>query len=152
MHVELTRVEPSGPFDFRWPQAVEHFEDGWEGIATGFGVRARFLHGIGERFVYARRRVHTVTFLDGEPFVEGVAADDYERSQALLSLIKPWKGHRLARDPYEVPEWAQEFELVNHRDEIDAPYSKRCLALKIRVDDLDRWVTHAVARRLVTGR
>src|SRR4051794_22770281 len=120
---ELTRVERVDPFDFRWPQVIEHFTAGWEGVIAGFGGRARFLHGVSERVVYGRPRVHTVTFLDSQPFVEGVEADDYERSRALLSLIKPWEGHRLARQPHDLPEWADNFDVVDHRAEIDAPYS-----------------------------
>jgi hypothetical protein len=150
--VSLRRITDSGPFDFRWPTITEHFASGWEATVVADGRSARFLHAIGERDVYGRRRPHTVTFLDGHAVVEGVAADDYERSLALLSLIKPTKGHTVAKDAADIPRSYRGFDIVSHRDEIDAPYSKRCLALKIRVDDVEQWACHAVLRRRIQGR
>ncbi len=116
------------------------------------GKRSRFLHALGEREVYGARRAHTVTFLDGHAIVEGVAADDYDRSRVLLSLIKPGRGHALPRELADVPVAYAGYEVVSHRDEIQARYSKRCLALKIAVDDLERWVLHAALRRHAQGR
>lgn len=142
----------SGAFDFRWPQVEEHFTHGWEGSLHHRGHRHRFLHGVGARDVYGRRRAHTVTFFDGQPLVEGVAADDFETSASLLSLIKPWRGHKLARDPRELPSQYSQLEVVSHADEIQAPYSKRCLAVKIKVDDLQAWGLHAALRHLARSR
>ena len=116
------------------------------------GRRLRFLHGVGERVVYGAPRVHTVTFLESQAAVEGVAADDYLRSRSLLSLIKPDRGHSLARNPVDVPPEYQDFEVVQHSDEIRAAYSKRCMALKIREDDLNSWALHAVRRQTAQGR
>jgi hypothetical protein len=91
--------------------------------------RRRFRHGVGRRVAYGRSRVHTVTWLDGEPRVEGVEADDHERSRALLSRIKRADG-AMARSPGEVPPGYERFEIVTHRDEIDAPYSPFGLAVE----------------------
>lgn len=151
MTVELREVEESGAFTFRWPQLEEHFTRSWEGAMSAGERGGRFLHAVGEREVYGRRRPHTVTFIDMQPTVEGVPADDFERSQGLLSLIKPWKGHSLARELSDVPAAYQGLEIVDHRTEINAPYSKRCLAVKIRIDDLDSWARAAWARLVARG-
>ena len=96
MDVRLERVGASGPFDFRWPATVEHFTTGWDGVVRSGGRRSLFRHGVGERTAYGRPRVHTVTFLDGQAVVEGVATDDFERTRCLLSLLKVGSGHRPA--------------------------------------------------------
>jgi hypothetical protein len=139
-------------FEFRWPEETEQFTRGWQGTARAGSRPLRVEHAVGARDVYGRHRVHTVTFVNGQPSIEVVAADDFERSKSLLSLIKPGDGHRLAKNPSDVPPEYAELEVVNHRDEIDAPYSKRCLALKIPIDDLDAWTLHAVRRFIAQGR
>lgn len=94
MNVELRDVVQIGPFEHRWPDATERFDHGWEGTAVVDGRPRRFRHGIDRRVAYGRPRVHTVTWLDGEPRVEGVEADDHERSRALLpgssGRTAPW--------------------------------------------------------------
>ena len=143
--IEILGVEETGPFDFRWPEGVESFESGWS-----FRVRIdrkihRARHGLGAREVYGRVRVHTVTWIDGEVQVEGVEADDYPVSQALISRLRR-PGRATARTLDEVPIGYKEFEIVEHRREIEAPYSPQCLAVKIREDDLTSWALHAWLR------
>ena len=152
MSISLERIRETGPFDYKWPATIEQFDEAWDGVLIADPNNYNFRHGVGRRLAYGAERVHSVTFLDGSPIVEGVAADDYQRSRKLLSLIKPSKGHRLARELGEVPIEYAGLEIVSHRDEIDAPYSKRCLALKIREDDLETWALHAIRRRLTQGR
>jgi uncharacterized HhH-GPD family protein len=135
-----------GPFEFSWPDAVETFEHGWEGEVEVGERRIRFRHGVGRRTVYGAERLHTVTWLDGQPAVEGVAADDYATSFALLSRIKRPDG-TVARHTSEMPRGYHQFVVVDHRDEIDALYSPHCLAVKIREDDLVGWMQHALLRR-----
>jgi uncharacterized HhH-GPD family protein len=135
-----------GPFEYRWPDATENFASGWEGTAQWGGREWRFRHGVGERLVYGRHRVHTVTWLEGQPVVEGVAADDYESSRSLLSRVKLPSGE-MARLPTEVPSAYRTFEVVNHREEIDAPHSPRGLAVKIEVHHIAAWVAHALYKR-----
>lgn len=139
------QVVALGPFGFRWPDAIEAFEAGWQFDLSIGGRTHRVVHRVGGRVVYGRWRVHTVTWLDGAVEVEGVEADDYPATRALLSVLRgPDKRH--LRDLAEVPDAYEGFEVVNHRREIDAPYSRNSLAVKIREDDLARWGTHAWLR------
>jgi len=151
VNVELHDIRPIGPFDFRWPDATEHFDHGWDGTVDIDGRARRFRHGIGNRVAYGRPRVHSVTWLDGQPIVEGVETDDYERSRALISEIKR-PDRKLARALSEVPEGYRRFLIVTHRDEIDAPYSRNGLAVKLREDDLEGWLELAVLRVVTLGR
>ncbi|GBE22393.1 endonuclease III [bacterium BMS3Bbin01] len=144
----LVSLQLIGAFDYRWPNAVEHFDYGWEGDVEFEGRRVRVRHGVGHRVVYSADRIHTVTWLDGSPTVEGVAADDYEESKALLSLVKRDDGS-MVREPGDVPAGYRSFTIVDHRSEIDERYSRRGLAVKIRVDDVPAWAHHALLRRSV---
>jgi len=151
---ELRDLKFTGPSDFRWwdPQiGTEHFERTWEGTALAHGRSVRIRHGIGRRHAYGRERVHSVTWLEGQPTVEGVASDDYAESRALISAVKrPDK--KLARAHSELPEGYETFDIVNHRDEIDAPYSRFGLAVKIPEDDVASWVRLALLRARDLGR
>lgn len=143
--VELITVKKLEPFNFRWPASIESFERGWSFEARVAEARFSGRHGIGARPVYGRDRVHTVTWIGGEVQVEGVEADDYPSSQALISRIKR-PGRALAHTWGEVPAGYEGLEIVQHRREIDAPYSPDCLAVKIGEEDLSSWILHAWLR------
>jgi uncharacterized HhH-GPD family protein len=143
--LRITRTERLGPFTFPWPDNVEEFEAGWECDVTIDGARHLVRHGIGQREVYGRPRVHVVTWLDREVQVEGVESDDYPTSQAMISRLRR-AGRALARTFDEIPPGYEGFEIVRHRAEIDAPYSPTCLAVKLREDDLESWARHAWLR------
>ena len=143
--VELVTVKGLEPFDFRWPENIEWFERGWSFEARIANARFSGRHGIGEREVYGRMRVHTVTWMAGEVQVEGVEADDYPSSQALISRLRR-PGRANAQTWEQIPAGYEGFEIVEHRREIDAPYSPQCLAVKIREDDLASWALHAWLR------
>ena len=152
MKVQLRVFEPAGPFQWLWPSRnVEQFERSWTGEVVVDGIVVDFRHALGHRFVYGRDRVHSVTWVTGAPIVEGVEADDYERSRSLLSLLRQ-PDKRLARTDDEVPAGYNGFAIVNHRDEIAAPYSRRTLAVKIVEDNVAAWATHAAVRAATLGR
>jgi uncharacterized HhH-GPD family protein len=150
--VEVVDAEQVGPFSFRWPDGEEQFEGGWVYRLAGPGVSHRVRHGIGGRKVYGRQRVHTVTWVDGEVQVEGVEADDYPSTGALLSVLRRPDWH-LVRSRAEVPLEYLGFHLVDHRREIEAKWSRNCIAVKIGEADLSTWGRHALLRmRLRAGR
>jgi uncharacterized HhH-GPD family protein len=145
MTIEVTGEHQIGPFKWRWPEEHEDFEGGWDFQLRVRGSRHRVRHGLGGREVYGRWRVHTVTWVDGEVQVEGVEADDYPATRALLSQLKH-PDRTVVRTLADVPEGYERFELVEHRREIDAKYAPYCVAVKIREDDLDAWAEHAWLR------
>lgn len=143
--VKVLNVEKLPPFDFRWPDATESFETGWSFDVQLGGRRHTVRHGLGARMVYGRVRVHNVTWLDGQVQVEGVEADDYPVSQSLISRLRRLD-RKAARTREEVPAGYSGFRIVDHRREIEAPYSPQCLAVKISEDDLASWALHAWQR------
>lgn len=146
----LSTVAPIGAFDFRWPDGIEHFESGWTFELHIDGEVHEVRHGIGGRKVYGRERVHTVTWLDGQVQVEGVEADDYPVTGALVSLLRhPDK--KTIRSIDEVPADYAGFDVVDHRREVDAKWSRDCLAVKIGEDDLIAWAVHALLRARQRG-
>jgi uncharacterized HhH-GPD family protein len=146
--VSIDDVQPVGDFDFRWPTEHEHFDYGWDFKATdSLGRLWRLRHGLGGRDVYGRFRRHSVTWLEGQPMVEGVAADDYEFSAALLSLIR-LGGKAHVRDVDELPVGYAGFEVVRQQDEIKAKWVPASLSVKLFEDDLEGWARHAILRGL----
>jgi hypothetical protein len=142
---EITNIRELGQQQYRWPAMTETFASGWAFDAAWSGRSFRLRHLVGTREVYGRERVHTVTFVGANPSVEGVAADDYTASCALLSVLRV-QGKKHVREPGNVPTAYAEFEVVSHRDEIAAAHSPRSLAVKIREYDLALWAHHALLR------
>ena len=141
----MSEWEPLGVFRWKWPEYVEEFDRGWQTAVVVGANTAMITHRLGARTVYGRRRVHSVTWVNGQPAVEGVEADDYASSRSLISLLKtPERKH--VRSPKEVLPQYTRFSVVGHNDEIKAPRSPKSLAVKIREDDCDSWATHALLR------
>jgi uncharacterized HhH-GPD family protein len=148
--IRLISMTALGPFSWRWPEDTESFERGWLAIASLNDQEFHVRHGIGRRHVYGRPRVHSVTWVEGDPTVEGVEADDFDRSESLLSLIKVTKRHLRPGDP--VPSGYRSFVVAVMSQEASGPYSPRSLAVKIRQDDVDGWTRHALLRAAAWGR
>ncbi|MDP3983426.1 MAG: hypothetical protein Q8Q52_00270 [Acidimicrobiia bacterium] len=144
--------KPIPPFAYSWPDMIEHFDPAWQVNAVlSDGRRVAVRHGIAPREVYGRFRVHTVTFVEGQPRVEGVAADDYDHSGLLVSRIKR-ADNKIARARSQLPPGLETFLIVDHRQAVDAPHSPRCLAVAIRADDPQAWARYAVHRALLHRR
>jgi uncharacterized HhH-GPD family protein len=149
--IRVSDVQRLEPFEIRWPDGWEPFEGGWSYTAEAGGARLAIRHGIGARRAFGRMRVRTVTWIGTDAQVEGVEADDYPVSRALLSRLRR-AGRALARTPDQVPAGYESFEIVQHWRELDAPYSPACLAVKLREDDLPGWALHAWLRRELSRR
>ncbi len=150
MLVALSDVRSVGPFTWRWPEETGEFSRAWEMVATFAGHRFPVRHALGAHRAYGQLRDHSVTWVAGNPCVEGVAADDYPSSRALVSVIRR-ADKRHARQASEIPPGYERFALVRHADEIIAPYSPASLAVKIVEDDLPAGATHALIRAASWG-
>jgi uncharacterized HhH-GPD family protein len=78
--------------------------------------------------------------------VEGVAPDDYHESRTLISGVKDGDG-RLVRTAVDLPKLYVGLPLCAHDTEIQAPYSRSAVAVKLREDDVEGWTRYALARR-----
>ena len=97
--IRLISASALGSFSWRWPEEIEHFERGYAALVRFQGSEFRIRHGISRRTAYGRLRLHSVTWVENNPTVEGVEADDFAHSQSLLSLIKVTKRHLRPTDP-----------------------------------------------------
>lgn len=113
-------------------------------MATVDGQEVHVRHGIGRRDAYGRPRVRSVTWVQGDPLVEGVESDDFDRSEALLSLIKVTEQH-LKPDATAPPGYLS-LPVVVMADEIRASGAPRSPAVKLRQDDVAGWTRHALLR------
>ena len=147
MELRLLEFSAAGEFEWLWPSHnVERFERSWSGRITIDGAAFEFRHALGHRLVYGKDRIHAVTWLAGAPMVEGVEADDYPSSRALLSLLRR-DDKKHARTNADIPEQYEDFLIVDHREEIRAPYSPRSFALKIVEDNVAACRPHRHSRR-----
>jgi len=148
INIQLKSFAEAGEYNWRWPSKnVEHFNKSWTGEVMVNGMVMPFRHALGKRLVYGRERVHSVTWLEGTPMVEGVEANDYERSHSLISVLRqPDKKH--VYYDQDIPSGYDGFTIVNHRSDIEAPYSPSGLAVKIISDNIAEWVTHAAIRAI----
>ncbi len=143
--LELGDITELEAFTFRWPAAEEHFERGWDLVARAPEGTHRVRHAIGSRHVFGRDRAHSVTWVDGAPQVEASAADDYAETRDLVGLIKRDDG-RDARSETDLPSGYEGLPVVTHRDAVHGPWARRSLAVRLREDDLEGWVTHALTQ------
>jgi hypothetical protein len=96
--VHLIGMGGLGPFSWRWPDADEAYDRGWAAIVEVDGHQYRMRHGVGRRATFGQTRVRSVTWVEGQPTVEGVEADDFGTTECLLSLIKLTKRHLRSGD------------------------------------------------------
>ncbi len=139
--VEVLKVEPLGPFSYRWPEGTEAFEGGWEAV-TRDGRKVRM--GLGRRTVFGADRVHAVVFVDGQPVVEGSAADDYSVTRTLASVVK--RDRKDVVDRAALPPGYEGLPVVRHRDVIRGKGARQGLAVLLREDDVSGWARHALLR------
>lgn len=149
--VELLRVKPIQPFNYRWPENVEEFSTGWEMQVRHGGQVHRMRYGIGHRHCFGRNRVHTVAWLNGHPMVEGAEAEDYDVSGDLVSVLKVYGGNRDAKSMEEVDPDYVNFRTERHCEAIEGPMARRGLAVRIGRDDLQSWAHHALLRARSKG-
>jgi hypothetical protein len=146
MQLHLLECSSEEPFVWRWPSRNEEaFTRSWHGRAVIGGNQFHFRHGIGERHAYGKQRVHSVTWINKYPTVEGVEADDYAFSRSLLSVIKG-ADRKHVRVQTDLPAGYSDMDVLNHAHGILAPYSPRSLAVKITEDDVASWVKHGAIR------
>lgn len=147
--VRILESAPLGPFSWRWPEGAEQFDRGWSALVEADGVEVHIRHGLNLRQVFGRSRAPSVTWVENDPTVEGVGEDHYEQTRALLSLIKVTKKHLRPDDP--LPQGYEHFDVVVMADAATGPHSPRSLAVRIREEDIDNWVRHAVLRAAAWG-
>jgi hypothetical protein len=136
------------PFDHCWPEkkgtpkAPEHFDTAYAGTAPTSSGSKELLIG----FSSSKRKGHrrkSVVFVDGRPTVRFKAADDFDHSGLMVSVIKTAIGKYL-RPRDLIPVEYSSFHVEPYRNHVDEPYTSRYMALVCASDDLQTMAEHAL--------
>ena len=141
--LELRSAEP---FEHIWPdRKKESFTNAYEGSARN-GKEVRPVRtGFTERSAAGRMRKRAVIFIDKRPLVEFVAADDFDRSQLMVSRLKTRDGKEL-RPSEPIPAEYSGFRIEAYRDHVTGPYASTNLAIVCPSTDRETMVKHALLR------
>jgi uncharacterized HhH-GPD family protein len=149
--ITIEKTEPIGAFTYRWPVGDdERYERGWSVLAHMGDREVRVRHGLCRRAAYGRDRARSVTWVELAPTVEGVEADDYAQTRGLVSGLRT--GKAFLRPGDRVPDDYRDFPIVDHSVEIDAPRTRRILAVKLPEDDVESWSRLALLRAFALDR
>ena len=141
--------QPVPPFHYRWPDITEQFEGGWRLTVQSGMAQHEMKIGVGNRPAYGRMRRRIVAWVDGQPAVERVGADNYPHTGRLASLLKRADGH-LVR-PAEAPASGYDgFPVARLADIVTGPHVRDALAAHLHEQDVTAWAGYALARRQVS--
>jgi excisionase family DNA binding protein len=138
------------PFDYKWPQSEEHFENGHETTININGRAHVFKFGFTDREVAGRMRRKAVVWIDNWPLVEFASGNDYESDGLLASVIKTQGGRQL-RPSAKLPEEYKGFKIDRYDSIVQGPYASRNMAVIVHKDDLKSMLEHAVIRAQSKG-
>ena len=150
--VGRAKTKPSGPmpkiaftkvlpFTYQWPnKRTEDFDTGYEGRFRA----KKIVIGFTNSSMHGRRR-KVVVFVDRRPLVRFKAADDFERSGLMVSVIKTIDRKQLRpEDP--VPFEYAGFRVEPYRAHIDEPGTSKNMVVVCTKDDLQTMAEHALIR------
>jgi excisionase family DNA binding protein len=136
---------PASPFSHIWPnKREEHYKDAFSATANVGGQVRKILIGLSESRKPDKRKKRTV-FVDGRPMVQFKAADDFDHSGLMLSIIKTDdRKHLRPTDP--IPPEYQGFRVDPYRIYIDEAHTSKNMAVVCSRDDFDAMTNHALIR------
>lgn len=133
-------------FPFTWPSGTtEHYnqaregvvrvDDGWKAVKIGFTMRE----------TAGRLRKRAVVFVNRRPRAEFVAADNFEKSRLMVSLIKTKSGRQIPPTEY-LPREYEKFLVKPYNNYVTGPNSYSNLAVVCKDDDLEGMTDLALIR------
>ncbi len=137
------------PFDHRWPERKgypkppEHFDDAYAATTTTATGMKKILVGFSDGKRDKRRKA--TVFVDGRPMVQFKAADDFDDTQLMLSIIKTGDRKQLRPDE-PIPSEYSGFQIEQYRTYIDQIYNSKNVAIVCKKDDLQTMAAHALIR------
>jgi|SRR5690349_12458426 excisionase family DNA binding protein len=133
-------------FEYRWPmkrsesspkRKFEQFTEVYEGVSDGKRIKVAYS--------YRAQRIRGTVFVDNRPMVRFKPADDFAKSNLMLSIIKTTDRKQLRPEDLIPPEYAL-FQVASYRKHIDLPHASRNMAVVCRKDDLQTMAQHALIR------
>lgn len=140
--------KPDAPFDQKWPDGtVEHYDTAFAATLRDPSGRERAIKvGFTNRLAAGLNRRRTLVLVDRYPTVEFVAANDFETSKLMTSIIKD--GTKQIPVGGKLPEGYESLTIVRHRDYVDGSRASSNSAVLASADDLDAMAQHAMLRYL----
>lgn len=139
-------LELAPAFRHRWPNgAQETYEEAHAGTARSGGDVRSVLIGFTTREAAGKLRKRAVVFVDKRPMVEFVGADDFDRSEMMVSLVKRANGKHL-RPGGPIPSEYKRLRIQPYRDHVTGRYASTNLAVVCSVKELGVMVEHALLR------
>ncbi|HEY3038664.1 MAG TPA: hypothetical protein VGJ66_07995 [Pyrinomonadaceae bacterium] len=143
------------PFDHRWPEkkghpkAPEHFDTAYRAtVVTSSGSKELLIGFSSSKRKGHRRRA--VVFVDGRPTVRFKAADDFDHSGLMVSIIKTTIGTYL-RPKDLIPVEYSSFRVEPYRNHVDEHCASKNMALVCARDDLQTMAEHALLSIIMNG-
>jgi excisionase family DNA binding protein len=131
----------SKPFTYQWPnKRTEDFDTVYEGRVGMKKVVVGYTTGT----MHGKRR-KTVVFVDRRPLVRFKAADDFDRSGLMVSVIKTIDRKQLRPDD-PIPFEYSGFRIEPYRTHIDEPGTSTNMVVVCKQDDLQTMAQHALIR------
>jgi excisionase family DNA binding protein len=129
------------PFTYAWPnKRQEDFDKVYEGKVGN----KRVVIGFTNSSMHGKRR-KVVVFVDRRPMVRIKAADDFDQSGLMVSVIKTIDRKQLRpEDP--VPFEYTGFRIAPYRNHIDEPGTSKNMVVVCTKDDLQTMAQHALIR------
>jgi excisionase family DNA binding protein len=137
-HITFAKVKP---FTYQWPnKRSEDFDTAYEGKV---GTK-KIVIGFTNSSMHGKRR-KSVVFVDRRPLVRFKAADDFDQSGLMASVIKTIDRKQLRpEDP--VPFEYSGFRIEPYRTHIDEPGTSKNMVVVCTKDDLQTMAQHALIR------
>lgn len=151
LECEPTSFTGIGEFDYQWPLASEHFENGYETTRKINGRIYTFKIGFTDRKAAGQMRRRVVVWIDNWPLVEFAGSNNYESDELLASVIKVEGGKQL-RPSGKMPDEYKDFHIAKYDSIVQGPYASRNLAIIVSKDDLESMLRHAIIRAKLKNR
>jgi len=148
---ESTSFTEIGEFDYQWPLASEHFENGYETTSKINGRTYTFKIGFTDRQAAGQMRRRVVVWMDNWPLVEFAGSNNYESDGLLASVIKVESGKQL-RPSGKMPDEYKNFHIARYDSIVQGPYASRNMAIIVSKDDLELMLHHAIIRAELKNR
>lgn len=139
-------LKPAPPFDYKWPWNREHYDEAYSGTVHVGNEASTAQIGFTTREAAGKLRRRAIVFIDRYPMVEFVAADDFEESKNMVSLVKRENGKQV-RPGEPTPVQYHGLRVEPYRKHVTGPYASTNLAVVCRSNDHTAMVEHALIRR-----
>jgi hypothetical protein len=149
---EVLEFKDSPAFDHKWPSFKgtpdypEHYDPAYEATIRLPDGRSGYVRiGVTKRESSGKMRERAVVFINGQPMVEFIGADDFLETGLMLAIIKP-DGYKHLAPHQSIPSEYSGFEVRPFNELITGPGAKKGLAVVCPRSDLACMARHALIR------